>query len=93
MKTTLSFLFLLGQSISIAFAQPLKLGDITVSGSLRTRVESWDWFQGNANNDYTFPGSIASLSLSQSSKVLDWQIEFAMPFLLGLPDDAIAPGA
>ena len=98
MKTTLTFLFLLGQSISIALAQPagsqpLKLGDITVSGSLRTRVESWDWFQGNANNDYTFPGSIARLSLSQSSKVLDWQIEFAMPFLLGLPDDAIAPGA
>ena len=69
MKTTLTFLFLLGQSISIALAQPagsqpLKLGDITVSGSWRTRVESWDWFQGNANNDYTFPGSIARLSLS-----------------------------
>jgi hypothetical protein len=98
MKTTLTFLFLLGQSISIALAQPatsqpLKLGDITVSGSLRTRVESWDWFQGSANNDYTFPGSIARLSLSQSSKLLDWQIEFAAPFLLGLPDDAIAPGA
>ena len=97
MKTTLTYLFLLGQSISIALAQPatsqpLKLGDITVSGSLRTRVESWDWFQGSANNNYTFPGSIARLSLSQSSKVLDWQIEFAMPFLLGLPDDAIAPG-
>jgi hypothetical protein len=50
MKTTLTFLFLLGQSISIALAQaptsqPLKLGDINVSGSLRTRVESWDWFQ------------------------------------------------
>jgi hypothetical protein len=48
MKTTLTFLFVLGQSISIALAQParsqpLKLGDITVSGSLRTRVESWDW--------------------------------------------------
>lgn len=98
MKTTLTFLCLLGQSISMALAQPatsqpLKLGDITVSGSLRTRVESWDWFQGSANNDYTFPGSIARLSLSQSSKRLDWQIEFAAPFLLGLPDDAIAPGA
>jgi hypothetical protein len=98
MKTILIFLFLLEQSISIALAQPatsqpLKLGDITVSGSLRTRVESWDWFQGSANNDYTFPGSIARLSLSQSSKVLDWQIEFAAPFLLGLPDDAIAPAA
>jgi len=97
MKDTLTFIFLLGQSISIVLAQPatsppLKLGDITVSGSLRTRVESWDWFQGNANNDYTFPGSIARMSLSQSKKVIDWQIEFAAPFLLGLPNDAIAPG-
>ena len=98
MKTSLIVLFLLGQAISIALAQPatsqpLKLGDITISGSLRTRVESWDWFQGSANNDYTFPGSIARLSLSQSSRALDWQIEFAAPFLLGLPDDAIASGA
>src|SRR5713101_6533596 len=98
MKTTLTFLFLLGQSISIAFAQsaapqPLRFGDITVSGSLRTRVESWDWFQGSANNDYTFSGSIARLNLSHSSKVFDWQLEFAAPFLLGLPDDAIVAGA
>ena len=45
MKTALTFLFLLGQSISIALAQPatsqpLKLSDITVSRSLRRRVES-----------------------------------------------------
>ena len=98
MKATLTFLFLLGQWISITFGQsagpqPPKLGDITVSGSLRTRVESWDWFQGSANNDYTFPGSIARLSLSHSSKVFDWQLEFAAPFLLALPDDAIAAGA
>ena len=98
MKTAFIFLFLLGQSISTALAQPagaspLKLGDITVSGSLRTRIESWDWFQGNANNDYTFPGSIARLSLSKSSKAFEWQVELAVPFLLGLPDDAIAPGA
>ena len=98
MKTAFTFLFLLGQPISTALAQPaapppLKLGDITVSGSLRTRIESWDWFQGNANNDYTFPGSIARLSLSKSSKAFEWQVELAVPFLLGLPDDAIAPGA
>jgi hypothetical protein len=76
------------------FAQdPVKLGGVTVSGSLRTRVESWDWFQGNANNDYTFPGSILRLSLSETTKQYDWQLEFAVPFLLGLPDNAIASGA
>ena len=85
-------------SLSAALAQtatpaPLKIGDITVSGSLRTRVESWDWFQGSANNDYTFPGSIFRLNLARSAKRYDWQIEFAAPFLLGLPDNAIATGA
>ena len=72
---------------------PSKIGDIIVSGSLRTHVESWDWFSGCADNRYTYPGSILSLSLSQSRKAFDWQIEFALPFLLGLPDDAIAPSA
>jgi len=71
---------------------PLKIGDVVVSGSLRTRVESWDWFQGNASNEYTFPGSIFRLSLSQTSQRYDWQLEFAVPFLLGLPDNAIASG-
>src|SRR5579859_6949805 len=72
---------------------PLKIGDVAISGSLRTRVESWDWFEGKANNQYTFPGSILRLSLSQSRRAFDWQIEFALPFLLGLPDGSIAPGA
>ena len=84
--------------VPIALAQgqasdPLKIGDVTISGSLRTRVESWDWFQGNANNDYTFPGSLLRVSLSESGRAWDWQLELATPFLLGLPDDAVAPGA
>jgi hypothetical protein len=76
-----------------ASGMPLKIGDVSVSGSLRTRVESWDWFQGSANSDYTFPGSILRLSFSESRKPFDWQLEFALPFLLGLPNDAIAPGS
>ena len=80
----------------LALAQignPVKIGDVTVSGSLRTRVESWDWFGGSANNDYTYPGSILRLGFTESRPTFDWQVEFALPFLLGLPNDAIAPGA
>ena len=51
---------------------PIKIGDVAVSGSLRTRVESWDWFGGNAGNDYTYPGSILRLSLSESRNRFDW---------------------
>lgn len=96
MKTTLAFLILFASGVygqTAAAPDAVKLGDVTVSGSLRTRVESWDWFTGNASNNYTFPGSIARISLSESTKVLDWQLELAAPFLLGLPDDAIAAGA
>lgn len=97
MKNTLMCFFLLGHMISTVYAQSaaprrLEIGGIAVSGSLRTRIEAWDWFQGNANSDYAFSGSIARLSLSKSSKTFDWQVEFAAPFLLGLPDNAIAAG-
>jgi hypothetical protein len=70
---------------------PLKLGSVTVSGSIRTRVEMWDWFDGNANDSYAFSGNILRLSFAQALKRVDWQLELAAPFLLGLPDDAIAP--
>ena len=72
--------------------QSLKVGSVTIAGSIRTRMESWDWFQGQASNDYTFFGSILRVSLSQSQKRFDWQLELAAPLLLGLPDDAIAAG-
>lgn len=93
---TVSFSITLYSVLAISAAsaqtpQPLKVDGITVSGSLRTRVESWDWFQGAAHSDYTFPGSVFRLSLSQSAKAYEWQFELAVPFLLGLPDDAVAP--
>lgn len=98
MKFFLAFILVAAPSVSIALAQsassdPVKIGDVTVSGSVRTRIESWDFFQGNANNDYTFPGSIARLSLSEATSKFAWQLELAAPFLLGLPNGAIASGA
>jgi hypothetical protein len=70
---------------------PLKWGSVAVSGSLRTRTEMWNWFDGSANDSYAFQGSIFRLSFSQTKEYFDWQIELAAPFLLGLPKDAIAP--
>src|SRR5215469_14628025 len=93
----LLFICAAGRMIVPAVAQtavvPIRIGDVTVGWSLRTRIESWDWFTGNADNDYTFAGSILRLGFSESRKTFDWQLEFALPFLFGLPDDAIAPGA
>ena len=68
-------------------------GNVIVSGSLRTRVEAWDWFKGDADGDYVYSGSLVRLGVSRSTPKRDWRIEFAAPVLLGLPDNAIAPGA
>src|SRR5216684_5880096 len=73
--------------------EPLKLGPVTVQGSVRTRVEGWRWFEGRANSDYAFSGSALRLTFGHQSEWLDWQLELETPILLGLPTDAAAPGA
>jgi hypothetical protein len=98
MKSTSALLLLAGVFLRTACgkttqAEPVKVGDVVVSGSLRTRVESWAWFSSNANNVYTFPGSLARIGFSEATKTFDWQFELAAPFLLGLPSDAIGAGA
>jgi hypothetical protein len=71
----------------------LKIGSLSVSGSIRFRIEPWNWFAGNAENTYAFPHYILRLSLAQKFKKFDWQLEFAQTTLMGLPDNAVAPGA
>ena len=71
---------------------PLKLGGVTVSGSLRARVESWDWFGGSAAGLYTYPASLFRVGLNRTNKARGWQIEFALPVLLGLPDQPVGVG-
>ena len=66
---------------------------LTVEGSFRTRMEAWNWFQGDAgDNSYAYSGNIFRISLSQSRASFDWQLELAVPFLLALPDNAVVPG-
>jgi Alginate export len=72
---------------------PVTVGEVTVSGSLRTRVESWNWFGASPQGDYAFSGSIFRAAAAQSKKRIDWNVEAALPVLFGLPADAIAPGA
>jgi hypothetical protein len=71
---------------------PIKLGKLTLSGSLRLRFESWDWFETEAaENNYNFGAAVLRLSLSQQLEKFEWQVEGAFPWLIGLPDSAIAP--
>src|SRR5579859_586097 len=73
---------------------PIKLGNITVTGSLRSRLYDWDWFQPTAgNNSYQYSGNIFRIGFSQNRDTWDWNAEFAVPFLLGLPSGATSTGA
>lgn len=44
-----------------AAGNPASLDGLTVSGSLRGRVEGWNWFEADAGTDYAYRGSILRL--------------------------------
>jgi hypothetical protein len=70
----------------------MKLGDVDVTGSFRTRVYGWDWFEASSgNNQYGYSGNLLRVNFTQHRKGWDWDAELAAPFLLGLPDNATAP--
>jgi hypothetical protein len=73
--------------------EPVKIGGISFTGSLRVRLYDWNWFQGDgANSSYIYAGNLLRLGLSQSLDSVDWQLEFSVPLLLGLPDNSVAAG-
>jgi hypothetical protein len=72
---------------------PASTGGVTVSGNFRARLEDWSYFQGDgADSSYVFSGNLFRLAFSQPRETFDWQLEFALPVLLGLPDHAVAAG-
>src|SRR5712691_5520676 len=70
----------------------LTIGGVEVAGSVRTRVESWDWFGDAANGTYTYPASLVRVGLGRSQRKRDWQVEFSAPLLFGLPEQAVNAG-
>jgi hypothetical protein len=73
-------------------SQPIQLGPVTFSGSVRERYELWDWFQPTTGqNQYNYSGTLIRLALSQERETFDWKLEFAVPVLLGIPDKAVQP--
>jgi len=67
-------------------------GGITLSGSLRSRVYFWNWFQGGSGeNQYEYSGNILRVRIAQKLSGWDWNLELAAPFLLGMPGNATDP--
>src|SRR5208283_5419529 len=84
---------LLGACLSFAQSldNPIKLGSVTVQGSIRTRVYGWDWFQDPPyETAYAYPGTLIRLGFSQQREGFDWNIELGAPILLDLPNNAVA---
>ena len=66
---------------------------LSLSASLRTRGEFWNWFEpsGTQNNDYAFLATFARAALQWKDDAFDVMLEGQNSSLLGLPDDATAP--
>ena len=75
-----------------ATSKPLKIGSVNLSGSLRLRLESHDWFETPGFDDeYIFGAAVLRLSLGQQREKFDWLVEGEFPVLMNLPEHAIAP--
>lgn len=86
-------LFLIASVTAFAQVTPatLKLGDVVVSGSFRTRAYGWDWFQpASGDNSYAYSGNVLRVNFAQKKDRWEWNAELAAPILLGLPDNATA---
>jgi hypothetical protein len=71
----------------------IRLGPVQIIGSLRLRVEEWDWFDpgASATDDYTFGAALLRVGAGMTRPGFDWQLELASPVFVGLPSDAVAP--
>ena len=71
----------------------IKLGDVDFTATLRSRVYVWDWFQPTApyQNQYAYSGNLLRLNFAEKAGAVDFDEEFAVPFLLGMPTTATAP--
>ncbi|MBL8214371.1 MAG: hypothetical protein JNK87_26860 [Bryobacterales bacterium] len=88
------FLLATGGPASAQTDVPAKPGlakRLNFQGSVRTRVEAWDWFDNGSSEPYGYLGALARFSISQRYESFDWQVEVALPVLLNLPQRAVSP--
>jgi hypothetical protein len=65
---------------------------ITVIANARLRSESWNWFfSPNTNDAYTYGGGFLRFGARQDRPKWSWLLEAAAPYLIALPENAVAP--
>ena len=72
--------------------KPIALGNgVVFSTAIRSRTYAWDWFGDDPGGDYTYQGTQVRFGITQTKKKYDLQLEFEVPFMIALPDDAVKP--
>jgi hypothetical protein len=74
--------------------RPIRIGGVTIAGSVRVRGEDWNWFESStADASYTFGHALVRLGATYTSPRLDVMVEGSQPTILGAPANAVATGA
>jgi Alginate export len=73
--------------------RPIRIGGVTITGSLRVRGEDWNWFESTgADASYTFGHALIRLGATYSNPTLDVMVEGSQPTIFGAPSNAVATG-
>jgi hypothetical protein len=65
--------------------------DIVFGATVRSRTYGWNWFGDSPDGDYTYQGTQVRFGVAQSRKAYEWQVEFELPFMINLPENAVKP--
>src|SRR5262249_48921201 len=70
--------------------QAITLGDdVVFATTTRSRTYGWNGFGDSPAGEYVYQGSQIRFGLLQAKRKYDWQLEFEVPFMIGLPTDAV----
>ena len=73
--------------------KPLRVGGITIAGSLRVRGEDWNWFESStADATYTYGHTLLRLGATYANPRVDVMVEGSQPTIIGAPTNAVATG-
>jgi Alginate export len=61
------------------------------TASVRTRTESWRWFDSTARGAYSYTALVPRVGIQQDGPRWHWKLDVSTPIALGLPDNATLP--
>ena len=73
--------------------KPIRIGGVTVAGSVRVRGEDWNWFESTgADASYAYGHTLIRLGATYSNPRFDVMVEGSQPTILSTPSNAVGSG-